>query len=71
MAQRVPLQDTAAAISCIERDGAVILTGFTTQADVEKVNSDAKPYLDAILQEVVLSPFLSYAPFTTLTDHMF
>ena len=52
MARRVPLNDVEMAIKIIEQDGGVILTGFSEIVDVEKVNSDAAPYIAAIQQEV-------------------
>ena len=52
MARKVPLTDTDAAISYIEEDGGVILTGFTSRRDLEQVNSDAEPYINAILNDV-------------------
>lgn len=48
MARRVPLHDVQTAIKVIEEDGGVILTDFTSITDVEKVNSDAAPFLAAI-----------------------
>ena len=48
MPQRVPLSNPQLAIDIIERDGGVILTGFSTVANVEKVNSDAEPFLSEI-----------------------
>lgn len=52
MARRVPLNDPATIIRCIEEDGGVILTGFSSIADVQKVNADAAPYINAILEDV-------------------
>lgn len=52
MARSVPINDTNTAIQYIEEDGGVILTGFTSRRDVEQVNSDAKPYINAILKDV-------------------
>ncbi|KAL9031260.1 MAG: hypothetical protein Q9196_000698 [Gyalolechia fulgens] len=51
MARRVPVTDTKAAIKYIEEDGGVILTDFTSRRDVEQVNSDAEPYINAILKD--------------------
>ncbi|MCJ1230377.1 hypothetical protein MMC12_007050 [Toensbergia leucococca] len=48
MARRVSLHDVKTAIRTIEEDGGVILTGFSTVADVEQVNKDALPYISAI-----------------------
>lgn len=52
MARRVPLHDVEMAIKTIEQDGGVILTDFSSIADVEKVNSDAEPFIAAIKAEV-------------------
>jgi len=52
MACRVSLQDPIAAIECLEADGGVILTGFSSLEDVEQVNADAAPFIDAIVDEV-------------------
>ena len=52
MARRVPLHDVEMAIKTIEQDGGVILTGFSSIADIEKVNSDAEPFIQAIKAEV-------------------
>ena len=52
MARRVPLNDVETAIKFIEQDGGVILTEFSKIADVEKVNSDAAPFITAIQAEV-------------------
>ena len=52
MARRVPLNDVETAIKIIEQDGGVILTGFSNIVDVEKVNSDAAPFIAAIQAEV-------------------
>ena len=52
MARRVPLSDPDAAIAALKADGGVILTGFATALEVEQVNADAQPYLDAILKGV-------------------
>lgn len=53
MAHRVGLHDSQAAIKCIEQDGAVILTGFSNKEGVERVNADAEPYINAIVQDVI------------------
>lgn len=52
MARRVPLNDPATIIRYIEEDGGVILTGFSSVADVQNVNADAAPYINAILEDV-------------------
>lgn len=52
MARSVPVSDANTAIKYIEEDGGVILTGFTSRRDVEQVNSDAEPYINAILKDV-------------------
>lgn len=52
MARSVPLSDINTAIQYIEEDGGVILTGFTSRRDVGQVNSDAEPYISAILKDV-------------------
>ena len=52
MAARIPLKNVDEAIQAIEADGGVILTGFSSKADVRTVNADAKPEIDAIVQEV-------------------
>lgn len=52
MARRVPLNDPATIIRYIEEDGGVILTGFSSIDDVQKVNADAAPYINAILEDV-------------------
>ncbi|KAL8701870.1 MAG: hypothetical protein Q9224_000306 [Gallowayella concinna] len=51
MAQRVSLEDPERVIRAIESDGGVILTGFSNVAEVKKVNADAAPYLEAIIEE--------------------
>lgn len=52
MALRAPLNDPAAVIDCIKRDGGVILTEFSSATNVQKVNEDAAPYIDALVEEV-------------------
>lgn len=52
MAHRVSLHDPFLAIRRLEEAGGVILTDFTTMEDLEKVNSDAAPFIDAIVQDV-------------------
>lgn len=63
MARRVPLHDVGTIIKIIERDGGVILTGFSSIADVEKVNRDAAPFITALKAEV--SPQLYFG-----ADHL-
>ena len=41
---RVQSVDTQAAVAALERDGAVILSDFTTAKDVEQVNADMKKH---------------------------
>ena len=53
MARRVSLNDPDLAIRIIEEDGGVILTDFTTTALVKQVNTDAAPYINAIVEEVI------------------
>ena len=48
----MPLHNVEMAIKTIEQDGGVILTDFSSIADVEKVNSDAEPFIAAIKAEV-------------------
>lgn len=52
MARRTPLTDPHRAIDILKEDGGVILTGFTTTSDVEKVNADAAPYIKGIVEDV-------------------
>ncbi|KAL8726067.1 MAG: hypothetical protein Q9166_006946 [cf. Caloplaca sp. 2 TL-2023] len=51
MARRVSLDDPDAIIQIIKEDGGVVLTDFSDTADVKKVNEDARPYINAILEE--------------------
>ncbi|KAL8658897.1 MAG: hypothetical protein Q9202_007382 [Teloschistes flavicans] len=51
MARRVPLNDPDRAIQVIAEDGGVILTGFSSVEDVQKVNEDAAPFLEAFRAE--------------------
>ncbi|KAL9613646.1 MAG: hypothetical protein Q9167_001822 [Letrouitia subvulpina] len=51
MAQHVALSNVEAAIKYLEEDGGVILTGFTSQDDLERVNCDAEPHITAILEQ--------------------
>ncbi|KAF2420714.1 PhyH-domain-containing protein [Tothia fuscella] len=53
MARCIDLSDVQAAIDVVERDGCVILKGFSSHEDVQKVNKDAEPYLKAIFQDHV------------------
>ena len=62
MARRVPLNDVETAIKIIEQDGGVILTGFSKIVDVEKVNSDAAPFIAAIQAEVSSQVYLRASP---------
>ena len=57
MARRVSLHDVKTAIRTIEEDGGVILTGFSTVADVEQVNKDALPYISAIKANVCIHKY--------------
>ncbi|KAI4191405.1 MAG: hypothetical protein LQ348_003516 [Seirophora lacunosa] len=52
MACSVPITDVAKAIYCLEEDGGVIVTGFATVEEVNTVNDDAAPYLEAVANEV-------------------
>ena len=52
MARRVSLHDVEMAIEVIKQDGGVILTDFSSIADVEKVSSDAAPILAKLKAEV-------------------
>ena len=52
MPRRVPLHNIETAIETIKEDGGVILTDFSTVADVEKVNRDAAPYISEIKADV-------------------
>lgn len=52
---RVPLHEVETVIKPIEPDGAVILTDFSRIPDVEKVNSDAAPFIAAFREEVRFS----------------
>ncbi|KAI4088300.1 MAG: hypothetical protein LQ344_006168 [Seirophora lacunosa] len=51
MACSVPITDVAKAIYCLEEDGGVIVTGFATVEEVNTVNDDAAPYLEAVANE--------------------
>ena len=52
MARRVALKDIAAVIQIIKEDGGVILTNFSSTEDVERVNADAAPYIQKIVDDV-------------------
>lgn len=52
MARRVPCNDTAAVIQSIKEDGGVILTNFSSIEDVQRVNTDAAPYIKKIIDDV-------------------
>lgn len=52
MARRVAFQDTVAVIQSIKEDGGVILTNFSSNEDVERVNADAAPYIQKIIDDV-------------------
>lgn len=53
MARRISLTNPDRAIEILKEDGGVILTGFAKAEDVEKVNADAAPYIDAIIKDVI------------------
>lgn len=55
MARRVSLNDVEMAIEVIKEDGGVILTDFSSIADVEKVSTDAAPNLAKKKAEVSTS----------------
>ena len=52
MVRRVALEDTNAVIQSIKEDGGVILTNFSSTEDVERVNADAAPYIQKIVDDV-------------------
>ena len=52
MARRVDFSDRNAVIQSIKEDGGVILTHFSRTEDVEKVNADAAPYIQSIIEDV-------------------
>ena len=56
MAHRVPFANPSRVIETLEKYGGAILTGFCDPSEVETVNQDVKPYLDAIKEEVIGSP---------------
>ena len=60
MARRVPISETQKAIQAIEEDGGVILTGFSSVADVEKVSADAASFIDEILRKVKKKPLFTF-----------
>lgn len=60
MTRHAPLHDPELAIQILKEDGGVILTGFSSVANVERVNADAAPYINAIVEDVHrLMPCLS------------
>ena len=52
MARRVPLSRADEVIQRLKEDGGVIVTGFSSEADVQRVNADARPYIDKVAQDV-------------------
>lgn len=52
MARRVAFKDTVAVIQNIKEDGGVILTNFSSNEEVERVNADAAPYIQKIIDDV-------------------
>ena len=52
MARRVSLQEPEKACKIVEEDGCCILTDFTSLEDLQQVNADAEPYLQAYHTEV-------------------
>ena len=52
MARRVALRDTAAVVQSLKEDGGVILTNFSSTEDVERVNADAAPYIQKIIDDI-------------------
>lgn len=52
MARRVQFNDTAAVIQTIKGDGGVILTGFSSIEDVQRVNADAAPFVKKVIDDV-------------------
>ena len=52
MARRVALKDIVTVIQSIKEDGGVILTNFSSTEDVERVNADAAPYIQKIIDDV-------------------
>lgn len=75
MARRVPLNDPDRAIQVIAEDGGVILTGFSSVEDVQKVNEDAAPFLEAFRAEVSFAsssfslPSFLFAPTNNTDEH--
>lgn len=55
---RISLDDPDSTIRCISEDGGVILTSFASPEDVDKVNSDATTFIQAILGRRTLKPYL-------------
>ena len=62
MIRRVPLDMPSAAIKAIEEDGGVILTGFSSVEDVQRVNAHAEPYINAIVDDVTTHSAPSIIP---------
>lgn len=52
MARRVPIDQPDKAIQIIKEDGGVILMDFSSVVDVQRVNADAAPYIEAIVKDV-------------------
>jgi hypothetical protein len=52
MARRAPLTEPDRAIKILKEDGGVVLTGFSSVTNVEKVNAEATPYINAIIKDV-------------------
>ncbi|KAL9638267.1 MAG: hypothetical protein Q9164_001670 [Protoblastenia rupestris] len=51
MARRIPLNNPDDVIRCLEEDGGVILTNFSSVNDLHTVNQDVAPYINAIAEE--------------------
>ena len=52
MARRIPLNNPDDVIRCLEEDGGVILTDFSSVNDLHTVNQDVAPYINAIAEEL-------------------
>lgn len=52
MLQRVPLSSPEEAIQAIEKDGGVILTGFSSITAVTQVNGDIDPFMQEKVGDV-------------------
>ena len=52
MARRVSLNKPDEVIQCLEEYGGAIVTGFSSVADVQKVNADATPFIDDVAKDV-------------------